>query len=548
MRKRPSSVVVLDEIEKAHREVLMLLLQVLEEGRLTDGKGRHIDFSNTVVVLTTNLGSEAFGPKGRMMGFGAKNEAVTSDTDAACAMARKALPPELWNRIDERCPFRPLKEVEVARIASLLLAESSKRLVNEKGIEYVADEALVTHLLQSGGFDPLLGARPMRQAVQRLVMGSAPRRAHPSRASLVRATGCESGCTLARCRLHARQTVGGLQRMPPARPSHRKKQPSIRWWRAGQWTGRPGPRGHRWFRTPGRSARAWAQGGGLGGVGVPPLGTPSVRRAAEAGLVLADHDALASRPDVRSGGARQRGLARVAVSIKDDLDRKADPSCTAPGRSTWAASAWTRRSSSMPAACSTRSARSRISAITWPITRVALGWYREAGAPPVEGHGDGACVASLRGPGDWQGGHYHAGAVMSAGLMVALGSAAVAALAEAGVDEAHRRWRRCSRSWPSALAGNAIEARGLVRGLTGPVVRGDVAVVQALHLDRAARGPLGHLPRAVAALTQLVREALPAETRHALDRLLHSLARPDPRCGRSRPRPASSSHTASVPM
>jgi ATP-dependent Clp protease ATP-binding subunit ClpC len=170
VRRRPSSVVVLDEIEKAHREVQLLLLQVLEEGRLTDGKGRHIDFSNTVIVLTTNLGAEAFSRTGRALGFGADAGAGgQSDVDSASAAARRALPPELWNRIDERLPFRPLREVEVARIATLLLAESSKRLATERGIEYVAGEDVVGHLLKSGGFDPQLGARPMRQVVQRLV-------------------------------------------------------------------------------------------------------------------------------------------------------------------------------------------------------------------------------------------------------------------------------------------------------------------------------------------------------------------------------------------
>ncbi len=171
VRRKPSSVVVLDEIEKAHREVLMLLLQVLEEGRLTDGKGRHIDFSNTVVVLTTNLGSEAFSRTGRTLGFGTSASQETTDLDAASAAARKALPLELWNRIDERCAFRPLEHVEVARIANLMLAESSKRLATEKGIEYVADEGVVGLLLEKGGFDPSLGARPMRQTVQRLVEG-----------------------------------------------------------------------------------------------------------------------------------------------------------------------------------------------------------------------------------------------------------------------------------------------------------------------------------------------------------------------------------------
>ncbi|WP_338866652.1 ATP-dependent Clp protease ATP-binding subunit [Myxococcus stipitatus] len=171
VRRRPSSVVVLDEIEKAHREVQMLLLQVLEEGRLTDGKGRHIDFSNTVIVMTTNLGAEAFSRTGRPMGFGAESSGAANALEFAASAARKALPPELWNRIDERLPFRPLEEEEVARIATLLLEESSKRLSTERGIEYVAGEDVVGHLLKSGGFDPLLGARPMRQMVQRLVEG-----------------------------------------------------------------------------------------------------------------------------------------------------------------------------------------------------------------------------------------------------------------------------------------------------------------------------------------------------------------------------------------
>ncbi|WP_375765449.1 ATP-dependent Clp protease ATP-binding subunit [Archangium gephyra] len=172
VRRRPSCVVVLDEIEKAHREVQLLLLQVLEEGRLTDGKGRHIDFSNTVVILTTNLGADAFHKTSRTLGFGpagAEASKGQNDMDAASATARQALPPELWNRIDERLPFRPLTEEQVARIANLLLEESSRRLAAEKGIAYVAGAEVVELLLKSGGFDPKLGARPMRQVVQRLV-------------------------------------------------------------------------------------------------------------------------------------------------------------------------------------------------------------------------------------------------------------------------------------------------------------------------------------------------------------------------------------------
>jgi ATP-dependent Clp protease ATP-binding subunit ClpC len=170
VRRRPSSVVVLDEIDKAHREVWMLLLQVLDEGRLTDGKGRHIDFSNAVVILTTNLGAEAFDRKTRPLGFGneARAGAVAAE-EAAMHSARRALPPELWNRIDERLVFRPLEEKEIARVAALILAESSERLASEKSIEYVCGDDVVALLLGSAGFDPSVGARPMRQTVQRLV-------------------------------------------------------------------------------------------------------------------------------------------------------------------------------------------------------------------------------------------------------------------------------------------------------------------------------------------------------------------------------------------
>ena len=170
VRRRPSSVVVLDEIDKAHREVWMLLLQVMDEGRLTDGKGRHIDFSNAVVILTSNLGAEAFDRKARPLGFGSDvRDAAGAEEDAALQSARRALPPELWNRIDERLVFRPLDENELARVAALLLAESSRRLATEKGIEYFCGQDVVALLLAAGGFDRNLGARPMRQAVQRLV-------------------------------------------------------------------------------------------------------------------------------------------------------------------------------------------------------------------------------------------------------------------------------------------------------------------------------------------------------------------------------------------
>jgi ATP-dependent Clp protease ATP-binding subunit ClpC len=169
VRRRPSSVVLLDEVDKAHADVLMVLLQVLEEGRLTDGRGRSVDFSNTVIVLTSNLGAESFSVVRPRVGFGGTS-ASTSDADGALASAKKALPPELWNRLDDRLAFRPLQPAELGRIAHLLLDESSRRLARERGIAFAADEKAVEVLLASG-LDPSLGARPVRQAVERLIEG-----------------------------------------------------------------------------------------------------------------------------------------------------------------------------------------------------------------------------------------------------------------------------------------------------------------------------------------------------------------------------------------
>jgi ATP-dependent Clp protease ATP-binding subunit ClpC len=167
VRKRPSSIVVLDEIEKAHRDVLMLLLQVLDEGRLTDGRGRHIDFSNTVVILTSNLGAESFAKGAQPVGF--QNAENTAAADRAQESARRQLPAELWNRLDERLVFAPLSRTEILEVARKVLDESATRLHSEKGIGYAALDDVLAYLVERGGFDAALGARPMRQAVQRMV-------------------------------------------------------------------------------------------------------------------------------------------------------------------------------------------------------------------------------------------------------------------------------------------------------------------------------------------------------------------------------------------
>jgi len=170
IRRRPYQLVLLDEVEKAHPDVLNVLIQLLDEGRLTDSRGRTVDFSNTVVVMTSNLGAdESFSGGERRVGFGAQARAELDRTDAVRAAARRHFRPELWNRIDEALVFEPLDRDAVARIARLQLTRSSERLLEERGIAYHCAPEVIDLLIERGGYDPELGARPMRRTIERLV-------------------------------------------------------------------------------------------------------------------------------------------------------------------------------------------------------------------------------------------------------------------------------------------------------------------------------------------------------------------------------------------
>ena len=180
VRRRPYQIILLDEVEKAHPEVLNVLLQLLDDGRLTDGRGRTVDFSNTVVIMTSNLGSELFSEslqdvmRKARIGFarGDAREVAAAGDEAApqvIAQARASLSPELWNRIEERLVFGPLSREEVTQIARLQFQDSARRLAAERDIYMEADDSLYPFLVDQGGYDPRLGARPMRQTLQRLV-------------------------------------------------------------------------------------------------------------------------------------------------------------------------------------------------------------------------------------------------------------------------------------------------------------------------------------------------------------------------------------------
>jgi ATP-dependent Clp protease ATP-binding subunit ClpC len=156
IRRRPAAVVLFDEIEKAHREVLLILLQVLEDGRLTDGRGRTVDFSASAIVMTSNLGSEFY------------RRSRTPAVATIQALARSRLPLELWNRIDEVLCYAPLGESELGAIVARIAVESSRRLQAERGISFEIDASVVSEVLVSEP-DRSLGARPLRRAFERLV-------------------------------------------------------------------------------------------------------------------------------------------------------------------------------------------------------------------------------------------------------------------------------------------------------------------------------------------------------------------------------------------
>jgi ATP-dependent Clp protease ATP-binding subunit ClpC len=161
VRRRPYSVVLLDEIEKAHPEVWNVLLQLMDDGRLTDGEGRTVDFTNTVVVMTSNLGA---GEARRGLGFTAG--AAGSGDERMLAAAKSAFLPEFLNRIDEIVTFAALTPGQVEEICGLVVDRTAERLRAERGIALEVAPELVARLARDG-FDAQFGARPLQRHVRR---------------------------------------------------------------------------------------------------------------------------------------------------------------------------------------------------------------------------------------------------------------------------------------------------------------------------------------------------------------------------------------------
>ena len=171
VRRKPYSVVLLDEIEKAHPDVFNTLLQILEDGRLTDGKGRTVDFKNTVIIMTSNIGAQDVMSH-KSLGFGAKAENAggfeyAEMREIMMQELKKAFRPEFLNRLDEIIVFHPLVEEDIQKIASLMLKDVCKRLEDRQVYLTVSDRA-VAHLAKTG-YDPVYGARPLRRAIQQTV-------------------------------------------------------------------------------------------------------------------------------------------------------------------------------------------------------------------------------------------------------------------------------------------------------------------------------------------------------------------------------------------
>jgi ATP-dependent Clp protease ATP-binding subunit ClpC len=161
VRRRPYSVLLLDEIEKAHPDVFNILLQILDDGRLTDSQGRTVDFKQTVIVMTSNLGAE------RIQAHARRNEAFEELKEDMEQILKRSLRPEFINRIDEVIVFRALTREQTSDIAALLLERTERRLrAQDVEVEFT-DEAV--KLLADEGFDPEFGARPLRRTIQRRV-------------------------------------------------------------------------------------------------------------------------------------------------------------------------------------------------------------------------------------------------------------------------------------------------------------------------------------------------------------------------------------------
>ena len=175
VRRKPYSVVLFDEIEKAHPDVFNILLQVLDDGRLTDNKGRTVNFKNTIIIMTSNLGSQFIQSKleGLAASGAERDRAVEEAKEGVMELLKKTIRPEFLNRIDDIIMFSPLTESEIRQIVRLQIDAIVRRLRSQE-VSLTVDERAVG-LIASAGFDPEFGARPVKRALQRLLLNDLSR-------------------------------------------------------------------------------------------------------------------------------------------------------------------------------------------------------------------------------------------------------------------------------------------------------------------------------------------------------------------------------------
>ncbi len=168
VRRKPYSVVLFDEIEKAHPDVFNILLQVLDDGRLTDNKGRTVNFKNTIIIMTSNLGSQFIQQQFEKLDASNRDQLIAETRSQVMEMLKKTIRPEFLNRIDETIMFLPLSREEIADVVKLQI-NAVKKMLEPQGFQLEVTDAAIQYLAEVG-YDPEFGARPVKRAIQRYVL------------------------------------------------------------------------------------------------------------------------------------------------------------------------------------------------------------------------------------------------------------------------------------------------------------------------------------------------------------------------------------------
>ena len=168
VRRKPYSVVLLDEIEKAHPDVFNILLQVLDDGRLTDNKGRTVDFKNTIIIMTSNIGSHLIQENLEKINSENREHILNQTKEQVFELLKKSIKPEFLNRIDEIIMFQPLTQEEIRKIVELQLRKV-EQMLEKTNIKLSATKKAIDYIVNVG-FDPQFGARPIKRVIQKEIL------------------------------------------------------------------------------------------------------------------------------------------------------------------------------------------------------------------------------------------------------------------------------------------------------------------------------------------------------------------------------------------